>query len=77
MAKYKLISGHHRVGAVKTDDTGMATGSGKAFIGAGDVIESETDLTKAFPGKFELVKATKPAVEKAPVEDQTGTQETK
>jgi len=58
--KYRLLSGHHRVGAVKTDDAGMVTGSGKTFIGAGDVIESETDLTKAFPGKFELVKEAKP-----------------
>ena len=58
--KYRLLSGHHRVASSpKKNDAGQLVGSGRVFINTGDVIESDKDLTKVFPGRFELVKATK------------------
>lgn len=52
--KYRVLGGNH-------------TGIDKVVYNKGDVVESESDLTKAFPGKFALVHETPAPPAPAPV----------
>lgn len=65
MAKqsFRLLCSQHRIASPKVGEDGKLVGAGKVFIKQGDVIESDDDLTKVFPGRFELVKKTAPVKE--------------